>query len=272
MNRPSVLLFLAAALTGCPKPPTPEGPVQPVDPAALLARAVSEPAPGPASAQFDLRLEMPGSRINANGAVLVAPPDRFRIEVRGPIGPVQVVVVSDGKGLRTWVASNNELYTADDADAAITAYTGGEAGLEALASMLLGRLPPLGQPDLVKVDPVQGAPPSYRWTGRGESHVDAALDPRTARLVALALADEVGALLLDARVEGKDWPERLTAVLPQQKITATLEFEEWNPAEPTDAAFLLAAPPGAVVKPLLFKAPGGQDPGAVSTPAGGDVP
>ncbi|MES2642183.1 MAG: hypothetical protein V4850_22055 [Myxococcota bacterium] len=246
-------LSLLAVLTGCPKPPTPEGPLVAVDPEALLARAVAEAPPGPSATTFDLRLDLADSRVNAQGALLVSPPDRFRIEVRGPIGPPQVVVVSDGTGLRTWLAAKNELYTADDADATIAAYTGGEAGLEALASLLLGRLPALGVPDRFRVEGV----PAYRWVGPGESHVDASLDPRTAHLVALALADELGAALLDARVEGNEWPERLVAVLPQQRVTATLEFEEWKPASPSDAAFLLAAPPGATVRPLLFTGPGG---------------
>ncbi|MDP2311060.1 MAG: hypothetical protein Q8P18_33880 [Pseudomonadota bacterium] len=255
MNHPWIALPLVALLTGCPKPPAPEGPIEAVSPEVLLTRALGEPAPGPATSSFDLRLDLPDQRINAQGALLVSPPDRFRIEVRGPIGPPQVVVVSDGKGIRTWLAGKNELYTADDADARIAAYTGGEAGMEALASLLLGRLPALGAPDLVRAD----SKPTYRWTGPGESHVDAALDPRTAHLVALALADEVGAPLLDAQVEGAQWPERLVAVLPQQGITATLEFKEWKAAEPSDAAFVLAAPPGAAVKPLLFKPSAGGD-------------
>lgn len=256
------LLAIGGVLTGCPKPLTPEGPVVVVAPDVLLARAIAEAPPGPSSTTFDLRLELPDSRVNAQGALLVSPPDRFRIEVRGPIGPPQVVVVSDGKSLKTWLAGKNELYTADEADATIASYTGGETGIEALASLLLGRLPALGPPDLVQ----PGGEPAFRWAGRGQSHVDVALDPRTAHLAGLSLADESGAGLLTAKVEGNQWPQRLWVNLPQQGITATLEFEEWKPAQPSDAAFLLAAPPGAVVKPLLFKGPDAEVEGEPAPP------
>ncbi len=249
---PLALLPLALGIAGCPpKPVEPPEPLGPVDAGALLARARAEPAPAPASATFDLKVELPEQRVNAKGGLVVVPPDRFRIEVRGPIGPPQVVIVSDGTALTTWLAGKNEIHVASKADETIAAYTGGTAGLEALASLLLGRLPALGAPDLVRRESV----PDYRWIGPGQSHVDVALDPRTAHLVALALADEAGAALLDARVEGGEWPERLVAQLPQQGIVATLEFDEWKPAAPPDSAFVLPPPPGAVVKPLLFEGP-----------------
>ncbi|MDP2315545.1 MAG: hypothetical protein Q8P41_21785 [Pseudomonadota bacterium] len=264
MIRPAVLLPLLLALAGCPpKAPPPELPLGPIDPAALLERAATEAAPGPSAATFDLRVELPEQHVSAQGVVIVAPPDRFRIEVRGPIGPAQVVVVSDGTRLTTWLAGKNQVYVADQADATLSAYTGGEAGLEALASLLLGRLPALGTPDLLRREGV----PEFRWTGPGQSHVDATLDPRTAHLVALALADEAGAALLDARVQGREWPEELVAVLPQQRITATLEFDEWKPAAPPDTAFVLAPPPGSEVKPLLFKRPVGDALPEAASPA-----
>lgn len=270
MNRKNrigvALLPLALGLAGCPpKPVEPPEPLVEVSPAELLARASAEPAPGPASATFDLKLELPDQRVNAKGGLVVVPPDRFRIEVRGPIGPPQVVIVSDGTALTTWLAGKNQVYVAAEADATLAAYTGGEAGLEALASLLVGRLPALGAPDLVRGEGV----PAYRWNGPGQSHVDVALDPRTAHLVALALADEAGAALLDARVEGADWPERLTTHLPQQGIVATLEFDAWTPAAPPDSAFVLTPPPGAEVKPLRFEGPTDGPPAGAAAGAGG---
>ncbi|MFN7146950.1 MAG: LolA family protein, partial [Myxococcota bacterium] len=250
---PRVLAVLALPLlVACPPKAPPEEVAPPeVDPVALLAKANAEAAPGPSAVSFDLRLETPDQNVNANGALVVAPPDRFRIEVRGPIGPAQLVVVGDGEGIVAWVASKNQFVTAPGADAKIRAYTGGEVGLEALASLLLGRLPALKQPDLVK----PGGVPSYRWSGPGESHLDAALDPRTAHLVALALADEAGAVVMEADVEGKAWPERLDVRIPSKGVVAMLSFGEWRPAEPPDAAFVLTPPEGATVMPLDLGAP-----------------
>jgi outer membrane lipoprotein-sorting protein len=244
--------FALALLAGCPaRVPPEELPPPTLDPAQLLDRAAAEPAPGPSAAAFGLSLVLPDNRVSAQGALVVSPPDRFRIEVRGPIGPPQVVIVSDGKTLTTWLAGKNLVLREDDADGALAAYTGGKAGLESLASLLLGRLPPLGAPELVR----RAATPGYRWSGPGESHVDVELDPRTAHLVALTLADEAGAALLSATVTGGKWPDTLEAVLPQQGIRATLDFDAWKPAAPTDATFVLVPPADAEVRPLLRREP-----------------
>lgn len=243
-------LLVLALLSGCPKP-TPEAPLPTVDPRELLARATAEAPPGASAATFDLRVESPEQNVNANGALVVSPPDRFRVEVRGPIGGPALVVVSDGTRLRAWLASKNELLTADTADAVIAGYTGGEVGLEALASLLLGRLPTLRAPDLVRPETI----PSYRWVGPAQSHLDVALDPRSGHLAGFGLVDELGAELLSADVAGGEaWPTKLVARVPRKGIVATFEFDEWRPAAPPDSAFVLE-PEGAVVKPLELGAP-----------------
>lgn len=266
MSRLLAVLALPLLVACPPKAPPEEVAPKEVDPVALLAKANAEAAPGPSAATFDLRLETPDRNLNANGALVVAPPDRFRIEVRGPIGPAQLVVVSDGEGVVAWLAGENRFVTAPGADAKIRAYTGGDVGLEALASLLLGRLPALKPPDLVK----PGGVPAYRWAGPGESHLDAALDPRTAHLAALALADEAGAVVMEAAVEGKAWPERLDVRIPSKGVVAMLTFGEWRAAEPSDEAFVLAPPPGATVTPFELGAPpAGEAPGA---PPAGEAP
>lgn len=258
---PSVALLVA--LSGCPKPVT-EAPPLDVDPVTLLAQATREPAPGPSATTFDLRLVTPEQSVTANGALVVAPPGRFRIEVRGPIGPPQLVIVGDGEGVVAYLAGKNELVTVADAGARIRAYTGGDVGLDALSALLLGRLPALKKPDLVK--PTR--PPAYRWAGPGQSHLDVTLDTRTAHLAALALADELGAPLLEADVRGKEWPERLEVRIPSKGVVAELSFGEWRPADPPAAAFTLPPPDGATVRPLDLGAP----PAAPETPAPPEAP
>ncbi len=257
--RAASLVALAALLAGCPPKAPPELPPLEVDPMELLGRALAEPPPGPSAATFDLRLVTPEQSVSANGALVVAPPNRFRVEVRGPIGPPQLVIVSDGTGITAWLAGKNEIVTAADADARIREITGGEVGLEALASLLFGRLPALGQPDFVKPE----RPPAYRWAGPDQSHLDVTLDTRTAHLAALTLSDAMGASLLEADVAGKAWPERLDVRIPTKGVVAQLTFDEWRPAEPPDAAFTLPIPPGATVRPLDL---GGAAPAAPETP------
>ncbi len=259
--RVSALGLLVALGAGCPPKAPPEEPAAVVvDPLVLLAQAQREPAPGPSAASFDLRVRTPDQNIAAQGALVVVPPAKFRVEVRGPIGGPQLVVVSDGEGLRAWVAADNALLVAPDADARIRAYTGDEAGLDALASLLLGRLPALDRPPLFQPT----VPPSFRWPGPGQSHLDATLDSRTAHLVALSLADEAGAALLEADVAGAAWPTRLEVRIPTKGIVAELAFGEWRPATPSDAAFVLA-PAGATTRPLEI---GGPPPAAPVAPGG----
>lgn len=267
MIRLPPLFVLLAALSGCPKTPAEPAPLD-VDPVVLLDRALAEPAPGPMASAFDLRVATPERTISANGALVVSPPARFRIEVRGPIGPPQLVIVGDGEGVTAWLAGENALVMAPDAGARIRGYTGGDVGLDALASLLIGRLPALGRPDLFQ--PTR--PPTYRWAGPGQSHLDVTLDTRSAHLSALALADELGQALLEADVRGGAWPERLEVRVPPKGIVAELSFGEWRAAEPLDAAFSLPPPPGATVRPLNLGGAPAPEPAPDATPAGSEAP
>lgn len=246
MNWKLALFLLSLGLVACPPKAPPPGPAVEVDPIELFERAAVESAPGPASASFDLRLRTPDQQVNAQGALVVAPPNRFRVEVRGPIGPPQLVIVSDGVGMRAWVAGKNQLYDAPDADARFRSYTGDAAGLDALSSLLLGRLPVREKPDAVR----PGDPPGYRWDGPEQSHLDVSLAPTTGRVSGLTLVDPAGVSLVEADVEASEWPARLVVRLPAQGVEAELRFGEWRAATPGDAAFVLTPPPGAEVVPL----------------------
>lgn len=242
-------MILLLTLMGCPKAPDLGGPLE-VDPARLLAQAQAEPLPEASAVNFDLALDIGEQHLSAQGSLVVAPPNRFRIEVRGPIGPAQVIIVSDGVGIRAWLAAKNTVYTLDDADARIKAITEGP-GLDALASTLLGRLPALGAPDESLVTDLA----AWRWNGPEQSHLDARLDPRTAHLSALTLVDQQGASLFVAAIEGHARPEQLVADLPTKAVHATLEFGDWRDATPPDSAFTLMIPASATVEPLTL-APG----------------
>jgi hypothetical protein len=264
--RPALLGLAGVLLAGCPpRVVTPPGPVPEVDPVALLARAESLPPPAPAAATFGLHVETPDKRVSASGALVVQPPDHFRVEVRGPIGPPVLVIVSDGTGLYAWEAGKNVFHTAADADAALRQETGGAAGLGALTSLLIGRLPALRKPDAIGAMGV----PEYRWAGAGQSALSVALDPRSARLAGLALFDEAGAAVLQASVTAPDLPEHLEVRMPAMGLVARLDFDGWKPAAPPPSAFVLPAPAGAEVRPLDLhrKVPVGGEPDGAAAPA-----
>lgn len=240
-------MILIPFLMGCPHAPGgPAAPVE-VDPARLLARAQREAPPGPTSVTFGLSLDIGEQHIVAQGALLVTPPNRFRMEVRGPIGPAQVIIASDGVGLHAWLASKNTLYTVVDADARVRAITG-DAGVDAVVSALLGRLPALGAPD-GQPDP---AVPSWHWSGAGRGGVDVQLSPRSGHLAAFTLVDPTGLPLLATRIEGDAWPTELVADLPSKQIHAELRFDTWRPASPPDTAYTLVLPSSVQVVPLEF--------------------
>jgi hypothetical protein len=227
------------------------------DPRALLERVTAEAPPTPASTTFGLKLDTPDQHVSASGALVVEPPGRFRIEVRGPIGPPVLVIVSDGKALYAWQAGKNTFYSGPDADSAIRAYTGGAVGLEALAALFTGRLPHLGP-----ADEVADGRPEYTWHGPGQSRLFARLAPETGRLSALSLHDEAGQDVLEAQMAGADRPSQLSVTLPTVGGKATLDMGDWRPATPPPAAFVLSPPPGAEVKPLVWTAPAAEAPAA----------
>jgi len=234
------------------------------DVSGLHARALAEPPPGPSYVGFDALLTAPGQRLALDGLLVVSPPDRFRVELKGPIGPAQVIVTCDGTDVRAWVAPQNKLYLAEDADASLGALLGGGADLRGAAvatSLLLGRVPDLGTaPVLTAVGPIGQA----AWARPDGARLLVGIDGRTAHLVD-ARAEDSGAapLFLGTWKPAAAGPEALTVRLPSLEVSVDVRFKAWSPATPTDAAFRMEAPAGAVVSPLsLVPAHAGEGEGA----------
>jgi hypothetical protein len=237
--RIALLLWLA----GCPKAP-PTSP-EVADPLALVAQARAESLPGPVYAPFTAVVALPESRVTASGTLVVAPPDRFRIELRGPIGPPQVVVTCDGDALRTWVLGKNTVFTVPHADASVATLLFPDlseaerpGGSDTATSLLLGRLP------AIPGTPVASAPAGVEWTRGDGGTVVAALDPLTAHLVSLEVHGPAGSAFAGAWTPGA-FPEAARIDLPNIGVTLDLKFGEWKGASPMDAAFMLPTPAGA---------------------------
>ncbi len=227
------------------------------DPAALYARALAEPQPPSMYAHFDAAIAAPGQRLALNGTLVVSPPDRFRVELRGPIGPVQLVVTCDGKDVRAWVAPKNSFYQADDADGTLARLLGAGQevhGAAVATSLLMGRVPALPMaPELTAAGPVATA----RWARADGANFSLGIDGRTAHLVDARATDEEGVVLFSGAWVPGEWPRALNVVLPTLEASADVSFGKWAPATPTDAAFTLTAPPGSLLVPLVLVPKGG---------------
>lgn len=267
--------MLLVLLLACRPPPSPMGPLA-ADAALAAARATRADAMVPVSARFSLHLETPESTVNAPGALLVRPPDDFRIEISGPIGPPQIVVACDGKRLVAWHAPKSTLYVADDAATALAGLTGGAAGFEVLTALLLGQyaepsaqgLSAMGPDEWPPRDAPEAGPPSqWRWTWcePGGACVTEGLSQASGRLVAVEASTPMRPLLSASLRPGALWPERLDVHLVPLNVRAELAFTAWTPASPTDAAFTLTTPPGATVTPLVLGTTA-PSPGASPTP------
>jgi hypothetical protein len=234
-----------------PKAPPVLAPVTPESPEALLAQALGQTPPAALVVPFGVQLTTPTDRVSASGTLLYAGPDRFRVELRGPIGGPALILVSDGAGLTAWQAGPNRVLTAADADARLGAATNGTVGLETLASVLIGRLPALGAPSASRV--VEGGA-VYDWSTADGARAEAEVDGRTARPVRVEVVGPKGDAWLAASLvpgaAGALGPDALAVTLPTLGAAAEVDYGDWAVAAPPDAAFHLQAPASAEIVPL----------------------
>ncbi len=249
------LSFLLLLLAGClHRAPKPEGPLPPraANPVELWGIALSDALPGPRRA--DVRVQL-ASGLSARGVLAVAPPDRLRLDVFGPIGGPVLMVVSDGTALRSWQAEGNRWTVFPDADTEMGAFLPGleAAGLDLLVRLLLGYAP--------QVAPTSGTPDGVvAWAGPQGSEVRARLDPGTARLAEVIAGRTGGAapwLVLENTPGGlpEALPARVVVTLPGRGPT-TLSIAGWTPFTPEDSVFAVAPPPGSTVRTVHLDAEG----------------
>ncbi len=237
-------------LAGCRHTPPPLP--TPSDPATLLSRALAVPPAEPIANRFSIHIHTPDQDVTAWGGLVVRAPDQFRIEIAGPIGPPVLIVACDGKDVNAWVAPKATFYAGENADDTLRKVTGGAAGLDVVSALLVGQLPALGTPA-----GSASAPPfawTWWWTSPDGSRLTAALDTRTSRLIDVQAQDPSGNILLHAELAHMDlttrYPTRLAAELPTLYTSVQVDFGQWRPSQPEDAAFQLAAPAGATVEVL----------------------
>lgn len=275
-------MFPLLLLLACPH--TPAG--RPTDPPVVLARSQT-PAPDNAVVcRFDMNAVTPTVRGPASGTLLVDPPDRFYLEIRPPVGGPLFVATSDGKAVNAWIAGKNVFYTHPDADVGLKAVTGGVVGLQAVVSLLTGRLPMLGNPATLAEGPgtVDG-----EWLGPGGTRLKVSMDPGRGRMVRMIGLDSNGTIAVDAEMTpGMVYPTDLNVNIPRIGTSVEINFKDWRPIQVLDARYSMIIPAGAQVvlldaaqlsgeKPEEQPAAppaleGPQTPGMPSTPEGQSAP
>jgi hypothetical protein len=221
------------------------------DAAAVIERARAEAPAAPAYGAFSALLRTPGGSTSVLGALVVSAPDRFRVELRGPIGPAQVILTCNGKDVTAWVAPKNTFFRIAEADEALGGLVGdaGADGAAIAASLLLGRLPPLpGAPELRAAGSVATA----SWAREDGARFEAGVEGRYGRLATARATSGEGLLLFDAAWEPGPFPAAMRVELPTLGVVADVKFSPWTAAEPPDTAFEGAPPNGAEVRDVTL--------------------
>ena len=243
-----VLAGLCLLASGC-KPVVAPSPLV-LDAVALVARAVAEPAPGPTYGSFSALLRLPGQSVSLQGTLLVSAPDRFRVELRGPIGPAQVIVTCNGQDATLWLTPKNTFSSIPDANAILGGLVGageGVGGSAVAASLLLGRLPALPGAPVLRA---AGSVATSTWVRDDGAIFEAGIEGGTGHLVSARALDASGLLLMNASWEAGPFPSAMRVELPTLGVVADLRFSSWGAATPADTLFEGAPPEGAVLKVL----------------------
>jgi hypothetical protein len=233
-----------AFLLGCtPKAPPP---VVVADPAALVA-AASEPLDAPVAGRLTTTVITADKGFSAVGLLLLAPGGKFRLELRGPIGPPQLVVTCNGVRLAAYVASKDEAWVTDDARDWLGGAVGPDLDPEDLVGLLAGRLPTL---------PTAWVPGEIGpgWLDVSYARADgmaarARLDAAASRVRELSVASAESELFR-ATIEPAAMPRALDVTLPSLGARAEASFSSWEPVAPTDAAFSMTLPATTAVHDL----------------------
>lgn len=229
---------------------------QPAD-ALVAAEATRNVGLVPVMAKFNLQLQSPKDAVNAQGMLLVSPPNRFRIEISGPIGPPALVIASDGTAVNALLPGKGIYYAGPDAETALRGLTGGAAGLDVVTALLVGQFV---QPGPLGPSVPESGGWTWSWTREDGTRLAETLGAAGGKLVALDVTKADGGSLLAADLvptPGSPWPASMHVELAPIGTTADVRFSSWQAAAPSATAFTLAAPEGAVVKELssVGKAP-----------------
>ena len=255
MRFPSIGVLALLLSAGCAavRPPSPALPASlpaSVDLVAALERQRSARTSLRALARF--AYDGPDDGGHARQVLLVARPERLRVEVLAPLGPV-FVLVTNGSSLAAFVPSEATIYRGRASRVNLQRYAQVELDLADAVDLLLGSPPrrPTGR-EVVSAEPESGAIKLWREIPDGP-HSGAQVVWFNGALQAIATEDRDpdGHVRLRARFSGfltqqLDMPEHIEIELPAagRRMELRLQDVEVNPML-VASVFTLPTPPGA---------------------------
>lgn len=224
-----------------------------LDPAAALTEARATTLPFALRASFAVKLHVNDAILSTRGGLVLHAPDRFRLEVLGPIGTPALVIVSDGRALQVWNAADNVYYEAKDAASSLQALTGGAVSLSDVVRLLSAAMPLTEAP--VRASTVGEDGPVITLEAGPQALVTATLDDRHALLRDLVVSQggQTYAHLSYGKAQkvGRTWlPRSANVEIPALGVAAELEFQTWDELGQVPEVFSLPPPAGAEVKDL----------------------
>ncbi len=245
------LLVLLLGLVAC----GPKKPAAPADPGAVVSALRARELPRALKAAFVVKIEGPDLQGSTTGAMVLARPDQFNINIQTPLRTPLVYLASDGAVVHAYLQQDGTFYRGDDALAVFAELTGGAVGVADLLQVLTGGLP-LPDADVVDVAATEDAV-TLSMKAPADAELRAAIDLRTGLVRTLSVRkDGVGDLFLVdivrvTRFGGGALPEELRLVLPTLGWTATLTFTLWDELGVIPDVFVLEKPAGAAEKDLV---------------------
>lgn len=233
------------------------------DPAAVVAGVRARKMPENLQASFRIELTGPEGGGSTVGGMVVARPDRIRMDIQTPFRTPLFIMATDGKALHVWDQQRSTFLRGDDAIGVLGEMTGGAVVVADLATMLIGGLPLPGA--TVGGVGVVGERVEVRLNAPGGLVVQAGLEPRRLLVEDLRIgrgdAACVGCSLepVFARVNieehvlvNGDWlPQELRIELPGAGWTIELSVKAWEQLSQVPDVFTLAPPPGATEADLI---------------------
>jgi hypothetical protein len=220
------------------------------DPELVVAAARQQVTEHAVRARLDLSVRSPtaGLAVAGTGALVVARPGRFRVDLRDPVGAPVVRVISDGERLAFILPRERKRVLAASAEDALRDATHGAVGVDDMAAVLLRELP-MPQARLARVESVEQD--VVAWLDEpGGGQVATVIGREQGLPSVIQLMHRLGGVM---RVEyiGEDaLPSTVHVRIPVLDLEMDAHTSRWAALEHESGAFDIEAPAGYVTVSL----------------------
>lgn len=237
-------------ISACGKRPS--GPA--ADPAAVLAEARARDLPFALRGAFSVTIRRGEAELGTRGGLVLHEPDRFRVEILGPVGTPALIVASDGRAIDVWNAQDQIFYHGPDAASVLAELTGGAVGLSDVVRVLTASLPLPDAP--VRSATMEDGALALALAGAEGVDVLARVDAKTGLLAELSVQRDGERLVHLAYGESKKvgrvrLPWLMSLEIPSLSLGLELDVVSWDELGQVPEVFRLTPPAGATEKDLV---------------------